>query len=257
RTIIELMTNETYYDSMYSQFVGCVAFIIKAMCKNNTFSELYEISALCNVLKCNIRSIYAKIDFREDLAIMNNLFTEAPPVIANCGITILWSHVLNEIDARASNNNVWNPNHFVPLLSSAVHYTSEYGNKSPKFTTPEKKTFKNNTPTRIRSPEFECSPNSRRHIDNMGTYYTQSISSSVVQKSQNGIEEQRPVQLDALKERARSSRMNETTEHRQIRLEKQKRRDQSRRSNETEEHHQLRLEKQKTRNQSSETAEQR
>ncbi|CAF4261572.1 unnamed protein product [Rotaria sordida] len=151
------------------------------MYKNNTFSELNEISALCNVLKCNIRSIYPKIDFREDLAIMNNLFTEAPPVIANCGITILWSHVLNEIDARASNNNVWSPNHFVPLLSSAVHYTSEYGNKSPKFATNEKKTFKNNTTTRIRSPEFECSPNSCRRIDNMGMYSTQPISSSVLQ----------------------------------------------------------------------------
>ncbi|CAF0780614.1 unnamed protein product [Rotaria sordida] len=181
RTIIELMTNETYCDSMYSQFVGSVAFIIKAMCKNNTFSELYEISALCNVLKCNMRSIYPEIDFREDLTIMNNLFTQGPPVIANCDITILWSHVLNEIDARASNNNVWSPNHFVPLLSSAVYYASEYGNKSPKFATPEKKMFKNNTPTRIRSPEFECSPSSRRRIDNMGMYSTQSISSSVLQ----------------------------------------------------------------------------
>ncbi|CAF4274931.1 unnamed protein product [Rotaria sordida] len=89
RTIIELMTNETYYDCMCSQFVGSVAFIIKAMCKNNTFSDLYEISALCNVLKCNMRSIYPEIDFREDLTIMNNLFTQSPPVIANCDITIL------------------------------------------------------------------------------------------------------------------------------------------------------------------------
>ncbi|CAF4218977.1 unnamed protein product [Rotaria sordida] len=191
---------------------------------------------------------------------MNNLFIPAPPVITNCDITILWSHVLNEIDARASNNNVWSPNHFVPLLSSAVHYTSEYGNKSLKFATPGKKTFKNNTPTRIRSSEFECSPSSRRRIDNMGMYSTQSISSSVVQQSQSGIEEQRRVQLDVLKERARSSRMNETTEHRQIRLEKQKRQDQASRSNETEEHRQIRLEKQKTRtqsNRSNETEQQR
>ncbi|CAF1371288.1 unnamed protein product [Rotaria sp. Silwood1] len=131
RTIIELMTNEAYYDSMYSQFIGSVAFIIKAMCKNNTFLELYEISALCNALKCNIRSIYPKIDFREDMTILNN------------------SHVLNETAARAANNGAWSPNHFVPLLSSATHYTSEYENKSPTFPIPEKKTFKNNTPTRI------------------------------------------------------------------------------------------------------------
>ncbi|CAF4183063.1 unnamed protein product, partial [Rotaria sordida] len=187
------------------------------------------------IMQCNIRSIYPKIDFREDLAIMNNLFTPTLPVIVNCDITILWSHVLNEIDARASNNNAWSPNHFVPLLSSAVYYASEYGNESPKFATPEKKTFKNNTPTRIRSPKFECSPNSRR-------------------------KEQRRVQLDVLKERARSSRMNETTEHRQIRLEKQKRQDQASRSNETEGHRQIRLEKQKTRtqsNRSNETEQQR
>ncbi|CAF2941478.1 unnamed protein product, partial [Rotaria sp. Silwood2] len=256
RTIIELMTNEAYYDSMYSQFIGSVAFIIKAMCKNNTFSELYEISALCNVLKCNIRSIYPKIDFREDMAIMNNVFTPAPPVIANCNIAILWSHVRNETDARAANNGAWSSNHFVPLLSSAMHYTSEHGNKSPTFATPEKKTFKNNTPTRIRNPEFECSPSSRRRIDSVEIYSTQSISSSVLQHSQSGIEEQRQLRLDAQSERARSSRMNETAEHHQIRLEKQKRRDQSRRSNETEEHRQLRLEKQKTRNQLN-TAEQR
>ncbi|CAF3774135.1 unnamed protein product [Rotaria sp. Silwood1] len=257
RTIIELMTNEAYYDSMYSRFIGSVAFIIKAMCKNNTFSELYEISALCNVLKCNIRSIYPKIDFREDMTTLNNVFTPAPPVIANCNIEILWSHVLNETAARAANNGAWSPNHFVPLLSSTMHYTSEYENKSSTFPIPEKKTFKNNTPTRIRSPEFECSPSSRRRIDNMGMYSTQSISSSVLQQSESDIEEQRRVRLDAQKERARSSRMNETAEHHQIRLEKQKHRDQSRRSNETEEHRQLRLEKQKTRNQSNETIEQR
>ncbi|CAF4991150.1 unnamed protein product, partial [Rotaria sp. Silwood1] len=256
RTIIELMTNETYYDSMYSQFIGSVAFIIKAMCKNNTFSELYEISALSNVLKCNIRSIYPKIDFREDMNILNNVFTPAPPVIANCNIAILWSHVLNETDARAANNGAWSSNHFVPLLSSAMHYTSEHENKSPTFATPEKKTFKNNTPTQIRNPEFECSPSSRRRIDSVEIYSTQSISSSVLQHSQSGIEEQRQLRLDAQSERARSSRMNETAEHHQIRLEKQKRRDQSRRSNETEEHRQLRLEKQKTRNQLN-TAEQR
>ncbi len=127
------MTNEGYYDSMYSQFAGSVAFIIKALCKDNTFSELYEISALCNVLKCNIRSIYPKIDFREHLAVMNNVFTPAPSIIANYEITILWSHVWDEIVAQASNNNAWSPNHFVPLLSSAAHRASDHGNKSPTF----------------------------------------------------------------------------------------------------------------------------
>ncbi len=106
--------------------------------------------------------------------------------------------------------------------------------------------MKNNTPTRIRSPEFESSPSSRRRIDsNMSVNLTQSINSSTVPESQSNIEEQRQIRLDILKERARSSRMSETAEHLQRRLEKQKTRDQSSRSNETEEQRQVRLEKQR------------
>ncbi|CAF4962641.1 unnamed protein product, partial [Rotaria sp. Silwood1] len=141
--------------------------------------------------------------------------------------------------------------------------------------TPEKKTFKNNTSTRIRSPEFELSPSRRlRTENNMGTNFAQSIISNALQQHKSGIENQRQVRLDILKERALTSRMNETTEHRQIRLEKQKERDdlkqmteteeerqirlekkkenaRSHRRNETEEQHQIRLEKQKIRDQSS------
>ncbi|CAF4987609.1 unnamed protein product, partial [Rotaria sp. Silwood1] len=276
RTIIELMINEAYYENIFSQFIGSVTFVIKAICKNNTFSELYEISALCNVLRCNIRSIYPKIDFREDMAILNNVFTPRPSIIANCDITILWSHVWNELDARATNNNVWSPNHFVPLMQSFVYDESDHSNMSTSIAvTPEKKTFKNNTSTRIRSPEFELSPSRRlRTENNMGTNFAQSIISNALQQHKSGIENQRQVRLDILKERALTSRMNETTEHRQIRLEKQKERDdlkqmteteeerqirlekkkenaRSHRRNETEEQHQIRLEKQKIRDQSS------
>ncbi|CAF4772424.1 unnamed protein product [Rotaria sp. Silwood2] len=54
RTIIELVINESYYETMYSQYVGSVHIASKAACKNYTFSELYEIAALCNVIRCNI-----------------------------------------------------------------------------------------------------------------------------------------------------------------------------------------------------------
>ena len=117
RTVIELVVNGAYYTRMYSQFIGPLDIVIKAVCKNYTYSELYEIAALCNVLRCNIRSIYPKIDFREDMEILNTIFRPTSPIIANCSITILWSHVLNEIDVRAQNNMAWNPNHFVPLMS--------------------------------------------------------------------------------------------------------------------------------------------
>jgi hypothetical protein len=111
---------------MYSHYVGPVDVAIKAICKNYTFSELYEIAALCNVLQCNIQSVYPKIDFQHYMAILDNVFTPVLPIIANCNIAILWSHALNEKDARETNNGTWSPNHFVPLMSP--HILNELNN---------------------------------------------------------------------------------------------------------------------------------
>ena len=124
------MTHETYYTNRYSKFVGPLDSAIQSICKDYIYSELYTIGALCSVLKCNIRSIYPKIDFREDMVVINNVFTPAPPIIANCEITILWSHTLNENDAREINNGIWSPNHFVPLMSPGIHNDSNNGNQS-------------------------------------------------------------------------------------------------------------------------------
>ncbi|CAF3586456.1 unnamed protein product [Rotaria sp. Silwood1] len=86
RTIIELVTNETYYETMYSQFVGPIDIAIEAICKNYTFSELYETAPLCSVLRCNIRSIYPQIDFQQYMTIWDNVITPAPPIIASYDI---------------------------------------------------------------------------------------------------------------------------------------------------------------------------
>ena len=109
---------------MYSRFFGPVDSAIKATCKNYAFSEMYEVNALCSVLKCSIRSIYPNIDMREDMEILNNIFLPVPPIIAHSSITILWSHILNEIDARTQNNATWSPNHFVPLIFPPTYYDS-------------------------------------------------------------------------------------------------------------------------------------
>jgi hypothetical protein len=130
RTIIELMTNETYYSNRYSQFIGPFDIAIQAICKNHMCSESYEIGALCSVLRCNIRIIYPEIDIRQDMAFLNNGFTPAPPIITNCEITILWSHTRNEKDAREANHGTWSPNHFVPLMSPVAHYEYDDSNKS-------------------------------------------------------------------------------------------------------------------------------
>jgi hypothetical protein len=131
RTVIELVVNGAYYTRMYSQFIGLLDIAIKAICKNYTYSELYEIAALCNILRCNIQSIYPRIDFREDMEILNNSFRPTSPIIANCSITIFWSHVLNEIDVRAQNNMTWSPNHFVPLISPPAYDDSDNISRQP------------------------------------------------------------------------------------------------------------------------------
>jgi hypothetical protein len=130
RTIIELITNENHYQTMYSQYCGLIDVAIKAICKNYIFSELYEIAALCNVLQCSIRSVYPKIDFQYYMAIWDTVFTPVPPILSNCNIAILWSHALNEKNAREANNGTWSPNHFVPLVSPGIHNDSNNGNRS-------------------------------------------------------------------------------------------------------------------------------
>ncbi len=67
------------------------------------------------------------------MTVMNNVFTPASPIIANCDITILWSHALNETYARAASYGAWSPNHFVPLLSPATHHESHDSNMSTAF----------------------------------------------------------------------------------------------------------------------------
>lgn len=110
---------------MYSQIVGPVDVYIKAICKNGTYSEFYEVAALCSVLGYNIRSVCPKISHQAAMPLLNSVLTPASHIVANGEIAILWSNVCNERDAQEANNGSWSPNHFVPLLSAAMDYESE------------------------------------------------------------------------------------------------------------------------------------
>ncbi|CAF4167079.1 unnamed protein product, partial [Rotaria sordida] len=100
------------------------------------------------------------------MALWNSVHTPAPPTTANCNITILWCHILNEIQARLANNSNWSPNHFVPLLSPVAQSESIHSNQlTLTLSTPEKKTFKNNAVMQVRIPKFEASPNRRLRIE--------------------------------------------------------------------------------------------
>ena len=99
---------------MYSQYLGSIDIAIKAVCKNYTCSELYEIVALCSVLRCNIRSSYPKLDFKTYMAILDNVFAPAPLIIASYDIAVLWSHLFNENEVREINNGTWKSKSFCP-----------------------------------------------------------------------------------------------------------------------------------------------
>ncbi|CAF5161939.1 unnamed protein product, partial [Rotaria magnacalcarata] len=248
-TIIELMTNEVYYSNRYSQFVGPLDIAIQGICKNHMFSELYEIGALCSVLGCNIRSIYPNIDFRDDMVFLNNIFTPIPPITTNCEVTILWSNATNEKHAREANHGTWSPNHFVPLMSTAMSFEFDDSNQSTSnVMTPEKKTFKNNATIQIRIPDFQSSPSRRLRSEiNIENDSAQSVISTTIHREPKDIKSQHQSRLEKKREYARTSRMNETNDQRQKRLEKQKKQSQSRRAIETEEQRRDRLEKDRER----------
>ncbi|CAF1520097.1 unnamed protein product [Adineta steineri] len=218
RTIVELITNETFYSNMYANVVGPIDIAVKGVCKNFTYSELYEICALCTVLGCNIRSVYPETNFHCGMAVMNNIFTPAPSVAANSEITILWSHAWDEIHARAVNNNVWSPNHFVPLMSPSMPHESDRSNELIlNHKTPEKQKLKNNTPIQIRIPEFQDSPNRRFRADNnVITDFTESISLKTRQQNYNKGKTQQETRLEQERNRHRIRRANQTEEEHQI-----------------------------------------
>ncbi|CAF3316210.1 unnamed protein product [Rotaria socialis] len=93
------------------------------------------------------------------MVFLNNIFTLIPPISGKCEITILWSHAKNENHAREANHGTWSPNHFVPLMSTAMSFEFDDSNQSTSnVMAPEKKIFKNNAIIQIRIPEFQSSP---------------------------------------------------------------------------------------------------
>ncbi|CAF4236847.1 unnamed protein product [Rotaria magnacalcarata] len=163
RTLIELVKNEIFYYDRFAHIVGPVNEAIKNIARNFSFSELYEIAALINVLKCNIQSVYPTIDYRSDLNIMNNTFEHAQCSIASKTICLFWTHTESKIEARRSNAGNSSPNHFVPLLLPSDNSQSQNHLDQPKISgsgsTPTKATTKNNALTQVRIPEFNVDDN--------------------------------------------------------------------------------------------------
>ncbi|CAF1299046.1 unnamed protein product [Adineta ricciae] len=257
RTIVELITNEAYYSNMLASVVRPFDIAIKDVCRNNTYSELYEIVALCTVVGCNIRSVYPEIDFRADMVIMNNVFTPIPPITTNYEIKILWSSMWSEMNIRAVNNNHWSPNHFVPLMSPGIRYESDSTSRIKLINnTPEKKTTKNNIDTHVRIPEFQSSPSRRLRSETDTTNgHVQVIDVDTTGQNEREREDQHQMRLATLRDRAHrlrkdraraeSRRARETQEARQNRLEQMKGHARTSRMNESEDDRRDRLEQMK------------
>ncbi|CAF1642845.1 unnamed protein product, partial [Adineta ricciae] len=158
RTIIELVENDIFYHNHFSHVVGPLDEVVRSIAHNYSYSELYEIVGLSNVLKCNIRSIYPRIQYRSELNIFNNIFQSNKDGSTPNTIYILWSNTQSEIYARSCNAGNWTPNHFVPLLAvrddTILQNTFSSADVAFSNTTPTKSTTKNAVSTPVRVPHF-------------------------------------------------------------------------------------------------------
>ena len=111
------MKNDIFYHNQFSHIIGPLNEAVKSIARNYSYSELYEIVGLSNVLKCNIRSIYPKIQYRSELNIFNNIFQCNEYNSTSNTVSVLWSNTQSEIYARSCKAGNWASNHFVPLLA--------------------------------------------------------------------------------------------------------------------------------------------
>lgn len=113
------MKNEIYYQNKYANIIGPVRDAIHRACINNSFSEVYELAALANVLQLEVHSVYPYIDYRAEMKNMNTVYKSMEHLTDNHGrILLFWTSDADEISTRLrpGNRGVWGPNHFVPLV---------------------------------------------------------------------------------------------------------------------------------------------
>lgn len=143
RTVIELVLNKAHYIAEYSKLIGSFDEGLRRACKNYSFSELYELAALPNVLQCEVQSVYPYIDYRAEMKCMNAVYKPMNTSTSNNGrLIILWSSCENEVSTknRPGSGGVWSPNHFVPLIpQSSAHRVHRITSKEGTHVTAEVK----------------------------------------------------------------------------------------------------------------------
>ncbi|CAF4838083.1 unnamed protein product [Rotaria socialis] len=236
RTVIELVKNKIYYVNQCSNHVGPFEEALRRTCNNNTFSELYEIVALANVLQCEVQSVYPYIDYRAEMKIMNQMYKSAETLVPNSRrVIIFWSSTEDEISTRTrpGNHGIWNPNHFVPLLEQYRSYRTEDNERvSTTPESPRKATSKNSPASFIQSLEFSPPPNTTKHKDSAETYFETIPVSQAASNRSSESEDQRNARLTEQRKRSALNRLSENEDQRNAHLTEQRKRSVSNRSSE-------------------------
>ncbi|CAM4964548.1 unnamed protein product [Rotaria socialis] len=251
RTVIELVKNKIYYVNQCSNHVGPFEEALRRTCNNNTFSELYEIVALANVLQCEVQSVYPYIDYRAEMKIMNQMYKSAETLVPNSRrVIIFWSSTEDEISTRTrpGNHGIWNPNHFVPLLEQYRSYRTEDNERvSTTPESPRKATSKNSPASFIQSLEFSPPPNTTKHKDSAETYFETIPVSQAASNRSSESEDQRNARLTEQRKRSALNRLSENEDQRNAHLTEQRKRSVSNRSSESEDQRNARLTEQRKR----------
>ncbi|CAF1646138.1 unnamed protein product [Rotaria magnacalcarata] len=225
RTVIELVKNKIYYVNQCSNHVGPFEEALRRTCNNNTFSELYEIVALANVLQCEVQSVYPYIDYRAEMKIMNQVYKSAETLVPNSRrVIIFWSSTEDEISTRTrhGNHGISNPNHFVSLLEQYRSYRTEDNERvSTTPESPRKATSKNSPASFIQSLEFSPPPNTTKHKDSAKTYFETIPVSQAASNRSSENEDQRNARLTEQRKRSTSNRSRESEDQRNARLTEQ------------------------------------
>ncbi|CAF1528579.1 unnamed protein product [Didymodactylos carnosus] len=117
RTILELINNQNYYELHCMNTCGPLHEYLKNACKKSDYSELYEIVALCNVLQCDIQSVYPHIDYGSYLDVFNYTYGPSTMLAGQNKVRLLWSNTQYPTEyKKLAARTTWSPNHFVPLV---------------------------------------------------------------------------------------------------------------------------------------------
>ncbi|CAF4098595.1 unnamed protein product, partial [Adineta steineri] len=238
RTIVELVTNFEEYTDNLLQSVGPLQERWKDICKSSTYSDLYELVALCNVLRCNIRSLYPRIDYHSYFDIYNNTFRSNLP--ADNGITLLWCHTKTESIARTYTGGNWLPNHFVPVaillpdisLSQSNHQLST--SRNLVYSNADDRNATNSNVSSTEDSIMLSGELDMETINNVNINTNSMITTATTKTSKR-------IYNDAA--RKRISRSLETTSQTTLRLSKQRDRTRINRAKQTEEQVKVRLAK--------------